>query len=454
MVGGIIYTTLDTATTRNILTTVFVLLNLSIEFVGAFFLKMRNLRRLNRESDSGKNTVPINHLTSWLSLPGTLKYFWDTFKPPGGLYGLAMILAGVFALAHQYFVNSFILPELMQSNCTFEYGIVTTYLPRGQPVVPASDFSSATTIYNAQLAVDFNGGYFGIYDKVNYTSTTFSPTVEDALGFWSCSYEANSTIYSTDWVDFDSLASFLDNQDFLFTEASDLSGSISTNTSEWEGFIGWSANQPDDSLEQWSVRASIATNLINSTATVTNLQCQLVETRAGWTSPVMPSNQTLMEWGPRVYGFIMNAEPDYLGYFVEWMLNAMVMTAGSGNKDQRDLPDGARTDFGCSVQGTQIRPEIWVILCAVLLILVPMLFAAMYLFASQLFKDKSPHLNLSKEAPNSVQDWQLALLRRWTGNDEIKARQMKQYSLRRNAEGHFELARNEASQANPSNDAK
>jgi hypothetical protein len=444
MVGGTIYTSLDTATTRNILTTIFVLLNLSIEFVGAFFLKMHNLRRLDK--DSGKNTVPINHLTSWLSLPGTLRYFWDTFKFPGGIYGLAMLLAGVFALAHQYFVNSFILPELMQTTCDFNFGIVTTYLTPGEPLVPVSQWSAATTVYNAQLAVWYNGGSFGIYDKVNFTSVTFAPTANDTLGYWNCTYETNSTIYSTDWADLASLQSFLDRQDFLFTEAYYLAGSTAANSSILEGFLAWSANQPDDSLKQWAVRASIATNLIDSIATVTNLQCQLILTQSSWTPPVMPSNQTLREWDEKTYGFIMNAESADLGYCVEWILNAMVMVAGSGNSDQRyQLPAGVSRDFGCSVQGTQIRPQIWAILGAVILIFVPMLLAVIYLFVSQLFKGKkSHHPNLAKDAPNSVQDWQLALLRKWVGDEGIKARQMKEYSLRKDGGGKPVLAKNES----------
>jgi len=460
---GTLYTTLDTSTTRNILTTVFVILNLTIEVVGAFFLKSRNLHRLSKKRETDRK-VPINHLTSWISLTSTITYTWNTFQLPGGKYGLLMFLTGIFALAHQYFVNSFILPTSLQSSCTFEFGIVTTYLPEGG-VIPSSTFSAANTIYNAQYQVWVNGGEMGIYQKVNYTSVTFTPTLEDVLGGWNCSYEPDTTIAWTDWVDQASFYAFLQQNSFLF-ETWVEAGAASINGSTEKGFMVWSADQLDDSTEQWNLRALIATNLTGLSVPVTNLECQLVAGE-GWTPPVMPSNRSLTEWAAKTYGFLTSIEPDAYGFFMEWILDGMVMLTGSGNSDILDssyLPAGASTSYGCSVQGTEIRPEIWAILGAVLLIFIILFVGDIFFFVVRLFQhfpdqaEAAPsgvqgpqrdsyntdlikaapssvqeehrdrcHADLAEAAPSSVQEWQLALLKEVTNDKNIKARQMRHY---------------------------
>jgi hypothetical protein len=430
---GNLYTTLDTATTRNILTTVFVILNLSIEIVGAFFLKSRNLHKLSTKRETDRK-VPINHLTSWISLTGTLTYTWNTFQLSGGKYGLLMLLTGMFALAHQYFVNSFILPVSLQTTCIFEFGVVTTHLPEGDnSIFPSSTFSAANTVYNAQYQVWANGGVMGIYQKVNYTSVTFTPTLEDVLGGWNCSYKPNTTIAWTDWVDQTSFSTFIQQDAFLFTEASTWAGAVSSNGSTQIGFMAWSANQPDNSTEQWDLRAIIATNLTGSSVPVTNLECQLV-VEAGWTPPIMPSYKSLTEWAPKTYGFLASIEPDSYEFFMEWILNGMVMLTGSGNNDQLDasyLPVGASTHYGCSVQGTQIKAEIWAILGAILLIFIPLFLGDIFFFVFRLFKNfqhtDTYHADLAEAAPSSVQEWQLALLKEVTNDKKIEARQMRNY---------------------------
>jgi hypothetical protein len=84
---GNLFTSLNTASTRNILTTVFVVLNFAVGFVGAFFLIRRNRHVLNSTQKSDR-AVPINYLTSWLPLSGILTYTWNTYQLPGGYYGL------------------------------------------------------------------------------------------------------------------------------------------------------------------------------------------------------------------------------------------------------------------------------------------------------------------------------------------------------------------------------
>jgi hypothetical protein len=372
----------------------------------------------------------------------------------------------MFALAHQYFVNSFILPVSLQTSCVFEFGIVTTYLPEGDnSIYPSSTLSSANTIYNAQYQVWANGGVMGIYRKVNYTSVTFTPTQEDVLGGWNCSYEPTTTIARADWVDQASFYAFIQQNSFLF-ETWVEAGAVSSNGSTEKGFMVWSADQPDDTTEQWNLRALIATNLTGLSVPVTNLECQLVAGE-GWTPPIMPSNKSLTEWAAKTYGFLTSIEPDSYGFFMAWILDGMVMLTGSGNNDQLDssyLPVGASTNYGCSVQGTEIKPEIWAILGAVLLIFTILFVGAIFFFVVRLFRHfpdqaraapssvqgpqrdsynpdlieaapssvqeehrDSCHADLAEAAPSSVQEWQLALLKEMTHDKNIKARQMQHY---------------------------
>jgi hypothetical protein len=342
-------------------------------------------------------------------------------------------MTGVLSLAHQYFINSFILPISMQTTCNFEFGTVTTYLDNtDSDIFPSSTFSSTNTIYNAQYQVWTNGGEMGIWQKVNYTSVTFSPTADDVLGGWNCSYEPTSTIAWTDWENRTSFNSYLDRQSFLYPEFWAWAGEVSANDSTQKGFMAWSADKQDGSTEQWSPRALIATNLSGSSVPVTNLECQLVVAEKGWIPPAMPSNRSLTEWAPKTYGFLTNTESEYYGFFMEWTLNAMVMLTGSGNYDRWDstiLPAGASDYYGCSQQFTQVRPEIWAILGATLLMFIIFLVLDLFFALVHLFQQKHDHrADLAEAVPASFQEWQLALLSEVTNDKTIKATQMRHYS--------------------------
>ena len=146
----------------------------------------------------------------------------------------------------------------------------------------------------------------------------------------------------------------------------------------------------------------------------------------------MPSNRSLTIWAPKTYGFLMNGEPEYYGFFMEWTLNAMVMLTGSGNGDRWDstvLPAGASDYYGCSQQFTLVRPEIWAILGATLLILIIFLVLNLFFALVHLFQQKHDHReDLAEAIPASFAEWQLALLSEATNDKTIKAAQMRHYS--------------------------
>lgn len=178
---------------------------------------------------------------------------------PGGSYGLLMILAGMFTLAHPYFVNNLIqsIDYPFDNICSFEKGIITTL---GVGGLPSSTFACANTVYNAQLSVNSNGGTQGIWKLINYTSDNFYPFERtDVLGRWSCTTQETTKLGLTQYSNvtnksilFDTVQTFLTDQNFLYNETNVTPrvfyGGYST------GFLAWSANETNDSNNTWAVR--------------------------------------------------------------------------------------------------------------------------------------------------------------------------------------------------------
>jgi hypothetical protein len=120
-----IFSTLQPETIKNIFSVVFTLLALATSVFGTYFLRRQNLHRLNKKKN-GDRQVPITRMSSWLSLGSTLTYVWNTQRLPGGGYALVMIFSGALALAHPFFVNSFIQTGYISfpNQCTFRKFLV------------------------------------------------------------------------------------------------------------------------------------------------------------------------------------------------------------------------------------------------------------------------------------------------------------------------------------------
>jgi hypothetical protein len=59
-----LYTTVDVKIIKNVFTLGFVVLGVTINLAGAFYLKRRNLSKLNHKSDE-ERVVPLTWMTSW-----------------------------------------------------------------------------------------------------------------------------------------------------------------------------------------------------------------------------------------------------------------------------------------------------------------------------------------------------------------------------------------------------
>jgi hypothetical protein len=412
-------TKIDPSTVRNVFTTAFVAVNFAISFLGTYYLKRRVQRALVTQKMGTWTSVPISHLTSWLSIGSVTSYIWKVRRLPGGVLGWLMLWTGIFSLAHQYFVNSFILPQPQQSQCLFDRGIITTH--RKGSLVPASTWPPALLVFNAHLAVQINGGQRAIYDKINIDTSAFRPGNSDILGYWNCTEEAGGVIAPANWSSVDALTSYVHEEGFIYTGGSYRAGALLPDGS-YMGFVEWGATNDTDSGGQWILRATIANPLAGSEPLpVSNFQCELVSTSSDWTPPLMPPYESLKEWGPLIYGFIKDVGSHTYRIQLETMLNGMTMIAGSGNNANLTFPSGEEY-YGCVVNGTAIGIEVFIMLFA--LILLFLLVLAADLFALILYRRNKNHSRV-EEVPTDLLSWQLETVRSSTGNRKIEIKALR-----------------------------
>jgi len=337
-----------------------------------------------------------------------------------------MLITGVFSLAHQYFVNSFIQQSDIQYTCNFDTGIIDI-LPYDDPLnfPPSSTLSAATTIFNAQLSSYYNNGTNGIWRLVPYYAYYFSPTQTDLLGQWSCNPTGSITITSADWSSEQALKSFLINNNLLDINTGYFVGSEVAGGA-WNGFLSWYTNYPDASGAWDTVSASMVFGLSSTTGTVSEWTCTLQT--FNWIPPAVDSVTALTEWNAKAYGLLQDAAINEYGLGLELILNAIYMAAASGNVDTAkasEIPANVDITYGCVVPGTQIMVGIWVILGVYLLTLIPLLFVSF----STLFHFRKAYKrnDLAKDPPTSVYNWQTLLVREMTGNFDIKTRALRKY---------------------------
>lgn len=326
-----------------------------------------------------------------------------------------MLWTGIFSLAHQYFVNSFILPQPQKSQCLFDRGIITTH-HKGS-ITPASTWPPALLVFDAHLAIGFNGGSRAIYDKINIDTTAFSPGHSDILGYWNCTEEASGLISPANWSSADALTSYVHEEGFLYTEGSYRAGALLGNGS-YMGFVEWSASLNDtDADAQWDLRATIANPLSGSESLPTsNFQCGLISTTPDWIPPLMPSIESLKEWGPLIFGFIKDVRKQTYRAQLETILNGMTMIAGSGNNANLTFASDEHY-YGCVVNGTAIGIEVFIMLFALVLLFLMVLAAD--LFALIRYRTNKNHSRV-EEIPTDLIDWQLEAIRSSTGNKKIE----------------------------------
>ncbi|KAF4624239.1 hypothetical protein G7Y89_g13936 [Cudoniella acicularis] len=416
------YFNISSSTVRNVFTTVFLVLNVIIMFVGGRLIKRQAQRKLLKGQ-----TVHLPNLTPWLSLGSTLTYCWNLKTLPAGWFGLLMISSGAWSTINRYIVNSYIIDQPSSVNCEFGTGLLTTAW--NASLKPASQWPAAQVAFSARDAANLNGGTQGVWPTVHANVSVFAPGPSDLLGFWNCQPAGQTTLQPIDWTNASTIVSFIDNDDsFYYTQVSGYAGSIIGN-GPWTNLFLYSFNQFANSTKMWDMRASVITGLDGSQPMNTSdYQCHLNITNPTWTPTPIPAESTFLEWGQVFVGEFLAQDEAYWSTSIENTLNIMSVVAGSGNTLSYTSADAANmsapTTYGCVLQTTVIFKQVFAF-CFVLVIVI-FLLGVVDLY--DLFMNRADERNAAiEELPVDLLDWQLIMVRHMVGNNSLQRKDLTGY---------------------------
>ena len=326
---------------------------------------------------------------------------------------------GIANFPIQYFTSSFIssVPGIY-GDCTFNNGVV--FLPEFTNLVePESSWPAADIAIISQEWSTVHGYNRGIYAKSNsdsnFTVTADSP---DYLGNWTCT-EDKSVTFSAD-TSIDTINSTLTQNQFLYANSRGVWHTIPGLPDTQDGLLMWSSSDPTESGRKWDVKASIApSHDVGQPIVMSNFDCTMTGPQIEWILPLIPSVDTLDDWGSRTYGYLVQGS-DYsnpgddstFGFGLEVMLNAMTMVAGTLNTATRSA-NGAYNSpstYRCKLERTIICKEVFAMLGFLLLHLFCfVLLSIKYWF--QIHTSDRARRKAIKEVPSSASSWQVAVLR-------------------------------------------
>ena len=426
--NGNLLVTLPALGTRNVFTTCFVIINLAITFLGGLYINKRNQRHLL------DGAIPVSHLTPWMSLGGVFSYAKATRQLPGGAIGFLMLVLGLFSLSSQYFVNSFIESESIQSRCNFTQGLITTINDGRLGAVV--DWPAADLAMQAQLNAVNNGGDFGIYDKV---INDFSPDGSsaditniwpdpgsDVLGSWVCNTTNVTTIEESDTGSLTAFDAYLSRLGLQSSSNNASEGRLLADGTP-QGLLEWSTEEaPPSNQSLPNVRTSIWDNTgVGQNPNVSTIKCVMRAYSPSWIPPValFENNTVLQNWTNKAVGDILGTDPEFWDISLMSLLNTMVMTAGAGNLEA--VFPSVLSDYGCSVDGSLIRWQMWLI--SGLLIGTLKTLLVLYLYSLWSYRrSSSDSRNFVEQLPADVLNWQLATIRHET-RDKITPREVELY---------------------------
>ena len=447
--GGTLYTTVISRNVRTAFTLAFAVLAALIGLIGGLYIRRRNQRLLLRND---LRTIPLNHLSSWMTVTELLRYFYKTRKLPAGGYAWLMLAVGAFELTSHVFVSQYINTSARQTLCRFDRGIYETRLV--DSITPQSQLAPANIAINAQIYNVLNGGDIGIYSPV-VSNEAFSVLRSSSsfMGSWECT-DVNdprtypeSTNYTLIQKDLISNGNLYENSRFDDSEQYGLIFHVNSST---EATFMWSASLDSNTREPWDVKAAFSTSVIQGeTITMTSYTCSVEAPAARNYLSYMRSYETLEEWVERTYGFItavyLDGAAGSLDVPPEWIavaLNAATMVAATGNNLQ-----GAALEvktYDCILPYTAVNGEVIVAIIIVFLIFLFFVLGEIWLVCVTAWKRK---MALVEDCPCDLASWQTAMLNTsfledaevgGTDNRKIQARQMANYVFGwvRGTDGH------------------
>ena len=431
--GGTLYTTVVSKNVRTAFTLAFSVLAALIGLIGALYIRRRNQRLLLRNEF---RTIPLNHLSSWMTVTELLRYFYKTRKLPAGGYGLLMLAVGAFELTSHVFVSQYINTSSRQTSCIFDRGIRDVGITL--PLVPQSSLAPATIALNTQIYNILNGGNLGIYNPaVNTETFSVSQSSPNFVGTWVCEDVNDPQTYSQA-LNYTVIANDLESRGNLFETRNEYDFGFTGNSST-DGIFAWSASVDSDTQEPWDVKAAFSTSVVQGgTLTMTSYLCTVAAPAARSTLSYMTSGGTLDEWLETAFGFIttdyVEGAPGSLDVppaMIALTLNAATMVAATGNK-LRSPSDDVQT-YGCILPFTAVNGEVIVAIFVVFLIFLFFVLGEIWLVCVTAWKRKMP---LVEDVPGDLASWQTAMVNNFFPEDavddgsgirKIQSRQMVNY---------------------------
>jgi hypothetical protein len=276
----------------------------------------------------------------------------------------------------------------------------------------------------------------------------FRPTDKDVLGNWICTQMPNSTIQPADWVSFDTIESFTQRQNFLYTNDSvngsytKLTGAVlPTNNNSYISLMAWSANRAANSPGLYDVRATMSLPSgvglnVSVPNAASNFECKLKKTVSKWVPPTMRSDEALDGWADTVMGSVQDLSPEEYGTQLSSILNAMWIISGSGNNHLYTVTEAnstglaqtyeERTTYGCVIIITIIEPEVFIILLVLMIVLFILLIMDIYAFIRNTF---NPNRKEADRLPISLLEWQAEFVGKMIKNNTLEPKELLQYEF-------------------------
>ena len=442
--GGTLYTGITSNNVRTAFTLAFAVLTALIALIGALYIRRRNQRLLLRHES---RTIPLNHLSSWMTVTELLRYYYKTRSLPAGGYAWLMLAVGAFELTAHVFVSQYINQSTRQSTCLFDQGIYDTGL--NQVLIPQSQLAPANIAINAQIYNAINGGDIGIYSPA-VANETYSvlQTSKDFVGTWECK-DINDPQTYPQGENYTLIEADLIQKGNLFNTSEEYSLVYAINQSTADIFM-WSSSVDSDTREPWDVKAAFSTNVIQGeTITMNSYFCTLASPAARTTLSYMPSDGTLEEWKQKAYGLITaeyipgaRGSLDLPPIWTAVALNAATMVAATGNNLQSAEYLGQTYD--CLLPYTAVNGEVIIAIIILFLIFLFFVLGEVWLVCVTAWKRKMP---LVEDCPCDLASWQTAMLNNvfpddaevgGTGTRKIEPRQMANYTFGwgRGMDGH------------------
>ena len=376
-----------------------------------------------------------------MSLGGTISYVWATRKLPGGVVGFLMLAMGAVSLSSRYFVNSFIEPYPLQSQCAFTVGMITNLYNGSAGAVV--DWPAAELAMQAQELAVGNGGELGVYENIIKAlapdNNSYPPIFDilpdpdlDILGSWECNTSSYDIIGRVDFQNITAFDAYLLRLGLQSTSDMSSDGRL-IGSAEPIGFLSWStedvlpSNQSQQSLP--IVRVSITDGLNKlkpgEDGTVSTLKCVMKIDRQDWIPPVLlfENSTVLQNWTLKAVGNVIESDPKTWPISMEFLLNSMVMAAGAGNIVDA-VPSIPGTSYGCRVSGTLVRWEMWLITALLLGTFGTLVVLDLY---GLWFYRRNSLRTVVEQMPADVVNWQVAMIRQMTKDSRVTEKEIKSY---------------------------